>query len=79
MLRGVGITLDAIKKLVAFDYPLTGEAALMMTRFVPCDSDATVSELGVPFRPVEQTLTDAIQWLVEAGHLAPQKAGRLAG
>lgn len=78
LLRAVGKTVDLLKKILPFDYPLTSEAAQMMTRFVPCDSDATVAELGVPFRPVDQTLADSIRWLARAGHLAPQKAGRLA-
>jgi hypothetical protein len=58
----------------SFDYPLTHEAALILTRFVPCDSSRTVEELGVDFRPVRETLRDALRWLVEAGEIEPKLA-----
>ena len=50
----------------------------VMTRFVPCDSRATLEDLGVTFRPTEETIEDSIRWLVRAGHLDRSKAGRLA-
>jgi dihydroflavonol-4-reductase len=80
LVRGAGRVVDAIKRVVpAFDYPLTHEAALILTRFVPCDSGRTVAELGIRFRPVRETLTDTLQWLVDAGEIAPRLAPRLAG
>lgn len=78
LLRGVGRLLDLTKKFVSFDYPLTHEAALMMTRFVPCDSRATLEQLGVRFRPTEETLRDGIRWLHETGQISARLAGKLA-
>jgi nucleoside-diphosphate-sugar epimerase len=79
LVRAAGHLVDALQRLVpSFSYPLTHEAAVLLTRFVPCDSAATTRELGVAFRPTEETLADAIRWLVAAGHLAPRYAGRLA-
>lgn len=78
VLRGLARLLDLAKRVVPFDYPLTYEAALMMTRFVPCDSRATLAELGVGFRPTEETYADSIRWLVEVGELPRRYAGRLA-
>jgi nucleoside-diphosphate-sugar epimerase len=79
LVRGAGHVVDLLQRLVpSFSYPLTHEAAVLLTRFVPCDSDATLAELGVRFRPTGETLADAIRWLVTAGHLAPRYAGRLA-
>jgi nucleoside-diphosphate-sugar epimerase len=78
LLRGLGVLLDLVRKLVSFEYPLTYEAALMIDQNVPCDSRATVEELGVVFRPTEETFADTLRWLYEAGHIGPRCAGRLA-
>ena len=79
LLRAVGRGVDLLKRLMpSFDYPLTHEAALILTRFVPCDSSRTVEELGVDFRPVRETLRDALRWLVEAGEIEPQLAPAFA-
>lgn len=78
LLRGAGLVLDWVKKIVPFEYPLTYEAALMMTGFVPCDSERTLEELGVHFRPTSETFADAIRWLHREGHLDAKVAGRLA-
>jgi len=77
VLRGFGLLLDLVRKLVPFEYPLTYEAALMIDQNVPCDSRATVEELGVAFRPIEETFADALRWLYEAGHIGARCAGRL--
>jgi nucleoside-diphosphate-sugar epimerase len=78
LVGGIGHVVDFIKRVVpSFDYPLTHEASLFVTRFVPCDSSRTVRELGVGFRPIEATLEDSIRWLVATGELAPKFAPRL--
>lgn len=48
-----------------------------MTLFVPCDSQKTIEELGVTFRPIRETLTDTIRFLVESGELEPSQAPAL--
>lgn len=78
LLRGVGRLLDGLKKRIPFDYPLTHEAALLMTEMRPCDSRATCEELGIAFRPCEATLADTIRWLHRAGELDARRAGALA-
>ena len=50
----------------------------MMTRFVPCDSRATVEQLGIPFRPMAETFRDAIRSLYEAGEINAKLAGQIA-
>jgi nucleoside-diphosphate-sugar epimerase len=79
LLSGIGRMLDAAKKVVPFDYPLTREAVEIMTRFVPCDSHATLEQLGVQFRPTAETLEDTIRWLYESGRISEKIAGRIAG
>lgn len=79
LVRAAGHLVDALQRAFpSFSYPLTHEAAVLLTRFVPCDSAATLAELGLRFRPTEETLADAIRWLAAAGHLEPRYAGRLA-
>jgi dihydroflavonol-4-reductase len=78
LLRGLGRLLDAAKQIVPFEYPITHEAAQMMTRFAPCDSRATVEQLGIPFRPTLETLADTIRCLYEAGEISSHAAGRMA-
>lgn len=78
VVRGIGHAVDFIKTVVpTFDYPLTHEASLFVTRFVPCDSRRSIEELGVDFRPTRETLEDSIRWLLETGELAPKFAPRL--
>ncbi len=78
LLRGIGRLLDVAKRIVPFDYPLTHEAAEMMTRFAPCDSRATVDELDVRFRPTAETLKDTIRGLYEKGEISEKIAGQIA-
>ncbi len=78
-LRAAGHLVDVLTRLVpSLDYPLTHEAALIITDFVPCDSRRTIEELGVGFRPMRETLTDSLRWLLATGELPPELAPRLA-
>ncbi len=64
LIRGIGHVVDFIKSVApSFDYPLTHEASIFVTRFVPCDSDKTLEDLGLEFRPARDTLQDSIRWL----------------
>jgi len=76
LLRGFGHLVDMVRRVIPFDYPLTHEATLMMTRFVPCDSDSTVTDLGISFRPTLETMADSIRWLYELGEIDAKLAGR---
>ncbi len=79
LLRAVGRSVDLLQWLVpSFDYPLTREAVEFVTKMVPCDSSATLDELGVGFRSPEETLRDSILWLYEAGELEAKHVGKLA-
>lgn len=39
------------------------------------DASATVAELGITGRPLRESMTDTVRWLVEAGHLPAKAAG----
>lgn len=77
-LLALGSALDLAKRVKGFDYPLTRDAAEMMTTLVPSDDRPTLDALEMRLRPVEETLADALRWLADAGHLEPRRIGRLA-
>jgi nucleoside-diphosphate-sugar epimerase len=74
----IGSLLDVAKRVHGFGYPLTRDAAEFVVTLVPADDAATLDTLGLTLRPLEESLTDTVRWLVAAGHLRPSKAGRLA-
>jgi nucleoside-diphosphate-sugar epimerase len=78
VVRSVGRVIDLIKTLIpSFDFPLTYEGSLFMTLFVPSDSQKTVEDLGVSFRPSRETFTDTIRFLIDAGEIEPRHAPAL--
>jgi nucleoside-diphosphate-sugar epimerase len=70
--------LDQIRRFRSLSYPLTRDAAEMMTTMVPTDDRPTLEELGVTLRPIRESLEDTFRWLAESGHLPAANAGRLA-
>ncbi|MFE3445093.1 NAD-dependent epimerase/dehydratase family protein [Nocardia sp. NPDC059180] len=77
LLRAMGTTVDLVKKLVPFETQISAEAMAFTTQWSPGDSSRFVQKSGLSFRTGEETFGDTIRWLVDAGHLAPDKAGRL--
>jgi dihydroflavonol-4-reductase len=84
MLRGGAAALDGLKalaaavRLPAIGYPLTRDAADFMLTLVPTDDGVALKELDVVLRPVEDTVSDTLRWLVTEGHLDARRIGRLA-
>jgi nucleoside-diphosphate-sugar epimerase len=74
VLRVLGRSLDAAKRVRSFDYPLTYEAAVQMTSSPRTDDRPTLAALGGAYRPVGETLEDSARWLVQSGHLDPRAA-----
>ena len=54
------------------------EGIYIATQHPRTDDSRTVAELGVEPAPLEETLTDMIRWMVEAGRIRPKAAGELA-
>jgi dihydroflavonol-4-reductase len=77
-LRVAGHLGDLLKRAVAFDFPLTHEAMTLATRWPGADSSKTLEALGLRFRDPAESVADALRWLVRAGHLEPERIGRLA-
>ncbi|OBF34328.1 dihydroflavonol 4-reductase [Mycobacterium sp. ACS1612] len=78
VLRAVGVAADGVKTLVPFDTQISAEAMAINTQWPPADSSRFLAASGLRFRCVDDTFTDTIRWMAEAGHLPRKKAGRLA-
>jgi dihydroflavonol-4-reductase len=78
VLRTLGRAGDVVRRVVPFSFPLSHEAMETATQMVPTDDQPTVDELGITFRPPEETLRDAYRWLYESGHLAAHWVPALA-
>ena len=46
---------------------LTYESMLIATRGVPCDSSPATGELGIEFRPTDDTFRDVLLWMHRQG------------
>jgi len=78
LLRLLGRAGDLVKRVAPFDFPLTGEAMDFASQWPGAVTSPEVERLGVTLRDPRATYRDAIRWMVDAGHLAPHHAGRLA-
>jgi len=75
--RGFGRFADAARRIAGIDLGITYEAALTLTRGVPCDDSGTEAGLGVRSRSVAETLADTLVWLYREGVLSRRQVGRL--
>jgi nucleoside-diphosphate-sugar epimerase len=80
VMRGVGMMVDAINKMreTPIEAPITHEGMVYATNWVKMDDSKAKADLGLTFRPVEETMSAAIRWLHSAGHITEDQAGRLA-
>ena len=78
LMRLAGGVADRLARFLPDDFPITKEGLTYATRWVIMDNNRVEEELGLEFRPVEQTLSDSIGWLASEGHLTARQAGRLA-
>lgn len=78
VLRALGRGGDAVHRLIPFSFPLSREAMETATRMVPMDDQGTIDELGVVFRPPEETLRDAYRWLYGTGRIPSRLVPALA-
>jgi nucleoside-diphosphate-sugar epimerase len=79
LLRGAARTFDLVGRLTGKPMPMTGEGIEIATRFRKVDDSARIAELGVEWRPAEETLEDLFRWFLETGKLPARAVPRLAG
>lgn len=56
--------------------PHSVEGSRLIATDTRVDYSATVEELGVRGRSLEESMRDTVRWLTEAGHIGPRAAGR---
>ena len=76
--RVLGAVTDLCKKIIPFETPVSSEAMGYVTQWVPASSEKYLNHSGLAFRTPEQTFTDSLSWMLDAGHLKPKYAARLA-
>jgi len=77
LLRQLGALVDVAGRFVPLETPATGEGVKYATRWIVADDAKVRSELGLRFRPLEETLADTTRWLAEQGHIKPRWAERI--
>ncbi len=77
MIGGTAGLWDAMQRLSPWRLPISSEMARMAVSSAPADASATREELGVEFRPLDESIRDTIISLVESGYLGSE-AGVLA-
>ncbi|MGH2738937.1 MAG: NAD-dependent epimerase/dehydratase family protein, partial [Actinomycetota bacterium] len=80
--RGVATTVGRLGDLLQWLSPwriiANYEGVYTITLGAACDDSATWKPLGLTTRSTDETVADAIRWMVDAGHLKPKHAGTLA-
>lgn len=69
VLRTAGHVLDFVRRFTPVVLPLTAESATYITRWDAIPNSKSLSDLGVRFRDVSESLEDAVRWLRESGRL----------
>ncbi len=75
LFRVIGKLVDFIKLVYPLDTPIGSEAMEIVTQWVPANSQKYLTLSGAHFRSGEQTFSDTLRWLVDAGHLDKKFAG----
>lgn len=77
-MRCLGRVVDIIKRVKVLDIPMGYEAMVYATKWVELDNTMVEQDLNFAFRPLEDSMTDAIKWLHRSGHISAEQAGKLA-
>jgi nucleoside-diphosphate-sugar epimerase len=78
VLRAAARGLDVVGKLTGRRMPMSGEGIEIATRWTAVADSPRVAELGVRWRPAEETVEAVFRWLVAAGRLPASAVPALA-
>ena len=78
LMLGIGSLTDALQQRTKTRLPWSREAIWILNCAARCDGSRVREDLGLEPRPIEETFADTVRWLLEAGHVTPRQAGRLA-
>jgi nucleoside-diphosphate-sugar epimerase len=77
-LAAFGRAADLVQRRLRTRLPWSAESIWIVNCDARCDDSKTRDELRLEPRLLRETFADTVHWLVEAGHLTPRQAGRLA-
>jgi len=69
LLRTAGRVFDVVARVTGRRMPLTAESMAIVTLWQRVEDSGAVAELGIEWRPPEDTLRDLFRWYVEIGRL----------
>lgn len=69
LLLSIGILLDFLRNFISIDLPLSKDAAIFGSKWVPADDEKIRQEFNLTYRPVEETIKDTMTWLLKNGHI----------
>ena len=69
---------EVAQRVLPFRLPFNYGGVWVATHGGAIDASATERDLGVRFRPVNDSIADMLRWLHRAGHLTDRQAGRVA-
>lgn len=72
VLRLAGRLFDVVRLFRRVDAPMSTEAMTIMTQCPEASSQKIINASGLSFRPVEETIKDALLWMVSASYLRPK-------
>jgi dihydroflavonol-4-reductase len=78
LVLGMTAAGDVVQRVLPFRLPFNFGGVWVATHGGPINASATERELGVRFRPMEDSIADMLRWLHQAGHLTDRQAGRAA-
>jgi nucleoside-diphosphate-sugar epimerase len=65
----LGSITDFLRHFFTIDMPLSRDAAIFATKWIPADDRKLRKELNISYRPVEETLRDTMIWMIKNGHI----------
>ena len=78
LVLGMTAAGDVAQRVLPFRLPFNFGGVWVATKGGPIDASATERDLGVRFRPPEDSIADMLRWLHAAGHLTDRQARRIA-
>jgi nucleoside-diphosphate-sugar epimerase len=69
---------DVVQRALPFRLPFNFGGVWVATHGGPIDASATERDLGVRFRPSEDSIADMLRWMHAAGHVTDRQARRIA-
>jgi nucleoside-diphosphate-sugar epimerase len=77
-LAGFGRVADVAQRGVKARLPWSAEAIWVMNCAARCDDSRTRAELRFEPRPLRETFSDTVRWLLEVGQLTSREAGQVS-